>query len=117
LSLVGVSNNRISRKVPTDKAYEVDAKGRIIFFGTPEKNPEWFTYDPNFNLSANSYTAGLNYILFNHENFRAIPYVNYLQSFNWQSQAIFTGRSLGPITGTTREAGIKGDLWHRKFFY
>src|SRR5213076_296923 len=45
------------------------------------------------------------------------PYVNYLQSFNWQSQHIFTGRSLGPITGTTRQIGVKGTLFREKISY
>ena len=116
-SLIGVSNNRISRKIPVDAAYATDARGLITFYGTPENSPSFFTYDPSFSLSANSFTAGLNYELFNRENVHVIPYVNYLQSFNWQSQQIFTGRSLGPITGTTREIGLKGDFWQRRISY
>ncbi len=117
LSLFGISYNRISRKVPTDAAYLTDARGFITFYGKPETNPEYFTYDPNFNLSAKSISSGLNYALLRRENLNANVYVNYLQSFNWQSQLTFTGRNLGPITGTTREVGFKGDLFHGKLSY
>ena len=117
ISLVGVSRNSISRKIPVDAAYATDARGRITFFGTPETDPAFFTYDPNFSLTANSLTSGLNYALFRSENIRANFYVNYLQSFNWQSQLTFTSHNLGPITGTTREAGVKGDLFHGKIGY
>ena len=117
ISLVGMSSNTISRKIPVDAAYVTDARGRITFYGTPESDPVMFGYDPNFSLKANSLTSGLNYALFRSENLRANVYMNYLQSFNWQSQLTFTGHNLGPITGTTREAGVKGDLFHGKIGY
>ncbi|MEY2878752.1 MAG: hypothetical protein RLZZ15_1132 [Verrucomicrobiota bacterium] len=117
ISLVGMSSNSISRKIPVDAAYVTDARGRITFYGTPESDPAMFGYDPNFSLTANSLTSGLNYALVRNENLRANVYANYLQSFNWQSQLTFTSRNLGPITGTTREAGIKGDLFRGKIGY
>ena len=117
ISLIGVSRNSIARKIPVAAAYLTDARGRITFYGTPESDPAMFTYDPNFSLSASSLTSGLNYALFNRENLKANVYVNYLQSFNWQSQLTFTGRNLGPITGITREAGVKGDFFRGKFGY
>ena len=117
ISLIGVSRNSISRKIPVDAAYATDARGRITFYGTPESDPAMFGYDPNFSLTANSLTSGLNYQLFNSETIRANVYVNYLQSFNWQSQLTFTSHNLGPITGTTREAGVKGDLFRGKIGY
>ena len=84
---------------------------------TPESDPAMFTYDPNFSLTANSLTSGLNYQLFNNETLRANVYVNYLQSFNWQSQLTFTGKNLGPVTGTTREIGFKGEVFRGKLSY
>ncbi len=117
ISLIGVSRNSISRKIPTDAAYVTDARGRITFYGKPETDPSFFTYDPNFSLAANSLTSGLNYHLFKGDNLNTFVYANYLQSFNWQSQAMFTGRQLGPITGTTREAGFRGDLFRGKLSY
>ncbi len=110
LTLVGISYNKISRKVPVDAAYATDSRGFITFYKKPEEAPEMFTYDPNFNLSAKSTTAGVNYMLFRGDSYKIVPYASYTESFNWQSQLIFTGRSLGPITGTTREAGIKNQF-------
>jgi outer membrane receptor protein involved in Fe transport len=114
MSLVGISYNRISRKVPIEAAYVTDARGRITFTKTPEEAPEYFTYDPNFSLSAKSLTAGLNYAVFKSDSYTNVLYGSYTESFNWQSQLIFTGRSLGPITGTTREFGIKNQFLQRR---
>jgi hypothetical protein len=116
-SLFGLSYNRISRKIPVDAAYATDARGRITFYGTPETDPAFFGYDPGFSLGANSTIAGLTYALIKSEPINTNVYAIYSQSFNWQSQLMFTGRSLGPITGTTREAGLKGDLLRGRIFY
>lgn len=113
-SLIGVSYNQISRKVPVDAAYATDAKGFVTFFGKPEDSPNMFRYDPNFNLTARSLTSGLNYQFYRSDNMTGVIYANYTESFNWQSQLIFTGRNLGPITGTTREAGLKSRFFQNK---
>lgn len=113
-TLVGISYNKISRKVPVEAAYATDARGFITFFKKPEEAPEMFTYDPNFSLSAKSITAGANYGIFRSDRMTSVIYGSYTESFNWQSQLIFTGRSLGPITGTTREAGLKNKFLRGK---
>ncbi|WP_414660800.1 TonB-dependent siderophore receptor [Horticoccus sp. 23ND18S-11] len=116
-SLIGISHNRISRKVPVEAAYATDSRGFITFFKTPEEAPEMFTYDPNFTLSAESLSSGLTYALIRNDQVRLNVYASYLQSFNWQSQLTFTGKNLGPITGTTREIGFKGELFRGKLSY
>jgi hypothetical protein len=116
-SLVGMSYNHISRKIPIAAAYNTDATGRITFWGTPDSAPQFFTYDPSFDLSARSWIYGLTYTLLKKENVSVNTYAVYTQSFNWQSQQTFTGQNLGPITGTTKEVGLKGDLWRGKIFY
>ncbi len=116
-SLIGLSHNRIARKVPVEAAYATDSRGFITFFNTPEKTPEMFTYDPNFSLSAQSISSGLNYALVRNERMKLNVYASYLQSFNWQSQLTFTGKNLGPVTGTTREVGFKGELFRGKLSY
>jgi hypothetical protein len=114
LSLIGISYNKISRKIPTPAAYATDSRGFVTFFKTPDEAPSFFMYDPNFDLSARSLTSGLNYVYHRGENFTGVVYANYTQSFNWQSQLIFDGHALGPITGTTREAGLKSRFFQSK---
>jgi hypothetical protein len=116
-SLLGVSRNRISRKIPIAAAYATDARGRVTFYGTPETDPAYFGYDPRFSLGANSMIGGLTYALIRGERANANVYTVYSQSFNWQGGVMFTGRELGAITGTTREAGLKGDLFGGKLSY
>jgi len=116
-SLFGVSNNRIARKIPVDAAYATDARGFITFAQTPEQAPGFYRYDPSFSLSATSWLSGLNYTLLKRDNINANLYAIYSQSFNWQSQLTFNGVNLGPITGTTREVGLKGDLFRGLLSY
>lgn len=116
-TLFGVSYNRISRKIPVDSVYVTDAAGRIAPLGTPDQAPQLYRYDPNFSLSARSTIVGANYGLIKKENFNLNLYGAHSQSFNFQGSQIFTGRALGPIMGTTREAGIKGDVLKGRLFY
>jgi hypothetical protein len=117
-STFGISYNRISRKIPIAAAYNTDpVTGRITFWGTPDSDPSYFTYDPNFSMSATNYIGGLSYQLLRGDNLTANVYGVYSQSFNWQSQLTFTGQNLGPIAGTTREVGLKGTFFHGKIGY
>ena len=116
-SLIGVSNNRIARKIPIASTYATDARGFITFYSTPEKSPQSFEYDPGFSLSATSWLYALTYTLVKKDNFSANLYGIYSQSFNWQSQLTFYGTNLGPITGRTNEVGLKGDLFRSKISY
>jgi hypothetical protein len=116
-SLIGFSHNRISRKIPVAAAYATNARGFVTFFKTPEEAPEMFSYDPKFSLAAKSLTTGLNYAIIRNENIRLNLYANYLESFNWQSRLTFNSKDLGPITGATREVGVKGELFRGKLSY
>ena len=116
-TLLGVSYNRISRKIPIDAVYVTDAAGRIAPIGTPDSAPQLYRYDPNFSLSARSTIVGASFGLIKKENLNLNLYADRSQSFNFQGSQIFTGRALGPITGTTREAGVKGDVFKGKLFY
>jgi len=116
-SMVGVSYNRIARKIPTTAAYAIDARGYPLFYGTPDDDPSKFTYDPGFDLSATNFNAGLTYAVLRNENVSANVYGVYSQSFNWQARVTFTGVALGPIEGTTREIGLKGDLFKGMIAY
>ncbi len=116
-SLFGVSNNRLTRKVPVDAAYVTDARGFITFAKTPEKAPDFYRYDQRFSITATSWLAGLTYELIKRENFTANLYGIYSQSFNFQSSVTFTGRELGSVLGKTKEVGLKGHLFKNLIFY
>ena len=116
-SLFGVSNNRLSRKVPIDAAYVTDARGFITFAKTPEEAPDFYRYDPRYSITATSWLSGLTYELIKRENFTANLYAIYSQSFNFQSSLTFTGTDLGSTLGKTREAGIKGYALKNLIFY
>ena len=56
-SLVGASWNSLTRKIPTDAAYATDARGYFTHPGLPWEEPNLYSYDPRFNLSAVSKMA------------------------------------------------------------
>ena len=116
-SLVGVSNNRLSRKVPIDAAYVTDARGFITFAKTPEEAPGYYRYDERYSITATSWLSGLTYELIKRENFTANIYGIYSQSFNFQSALTFTGTDLGSTLGKTREIGLKGYVLKNLIFY
>ena len=116
-SLIGITNNRLSRKIPIASTYATDARGFITFYKTPEESPESFQYDQGFSLSATSYLYGLSYEVIKKPNFSSNIYAIYSQSFNWQSQLTFDGINLGPINGITHEVGFKGDMFGSKISY
>ncbi len=109
-SLVGLSWSRISRKIPALSNYTLDARGNIRDPGLPDENPSAFVYDPGYDLGARSTTVGLSGQVMKSEKLNLNVYGVYSQSFNFQSGTTFFGDVLGPILGTTREAGIKGDV-------
>jgi hypothetical protein len=45
-TLLGVSWNALTRKVPKESAHVTDARGRFIHPGMPEDNPSAYEYDP-----------------------------------------------------------------------
>lgn len=81
----------------------------------PPPNPEdalpgEYLRNPNLDLFNTSYTAGL--------TLRLTPDINayavYSNSFRFQDARTFDRKPFGPITGVTKEIGIKGDFWDRK---
>ena len=122
-SLVGMSYNQMTRKVPVDAAYATDpATGRITFWGTPDTVPSFFRYDPDFSVSGRNWNMGLTYALLKSENLNVHVYGIHSESFSWQgsignSLVQFDGKYLGPMTGRTREVGLKGEVFHGKLFY
>lgn len=115
-SMVGLSWSRISRKIPASFNYTLDSRGMIVDPGSPEENPKAYVYDPGYNLGARSAFVGATYQLFKSDNFNLNLYGDYSQSFNWQSGQTFYGQVLGPILGSTHEAGFKGDLFKQLLF-
>lgn len=116
-SLIGASWNRLSRKVPTDEAYATDARGYFIHPGMPWDNPNDYTYDPRFDLSATSKMAGVTWSAWRGDAANVNIYGVNSESFNWQSRQVFFGPDIGPVRGKTKEVGLKGDLFQRKLTY
>jgi hypothetical protein len=116
-SLVGASWNRLTRKIPTDAAYATDARGYFKHPGLPWEEPNLYTYDPRFNLSAVSKMAGLTVALWRSDALNVNIYGVNSESFNWQSRQVFFGPDIGPVRGKTKEVGLKGDLFQRKITY
>ena len=71
-----------------------------------EAAPGDYVYNPNLDLFHTSTMLGLTAALTRNIN---LYYVN-SGSFRWQDARTFDNRVFGPITGTTREIGLKGDL-------
>jgi hypothetical protein len=116
-SLVGISWNSLTRKIPTDEAYATDARGYFRHPGMPWDNPAAYTYDPRFDLSATSKMAGLTVSVLRNDALNLNVYGVNSESFNWQSRQVFFGPDIGPVRGKTKEFGIKGDLFRRKLTY
>jgi outer membrane receptor protein involved in Fe transport len=74
----------------------------------PSDSPEGdYQRNPNLDLTNTSYTAGLTYRLTPDIN----AYAVYSNSFRFQDARTFDRVPFGPITGVTREIGLKGDFW------
>jgi outer membrane receptor protein involved in Fe transport len=64
----------------------------------------------NLHLFNTSYTAGLTYVLNPDVNIYAV----YSDSFRWQDARTFDRQVFGPISGVTKEIGLKGALWENR---
>ncbi|MDR0353961.1 MAG: hypothetical protein LBI02_11685 [Opitutaceae bacterium] len=117
LSLLGAGHYDINRKIPVASIYTPNARGLYTLIGDPGRDPDKYTYDPAYDLSANTFLTGLTYKIRDTPAFSLNAYGVYSESFNWQSAQTFHGKSLGPITGDTREAGLKGDLFRKKLSF
>ncbi|MBL9202269.1 MAG: TonB-dependent receptor plug domain-containing protein, partial [Opitutaceae bacterium] len=115
-TLVGMSWNALTRKIPKEYTYTPDARGHFIHPGMPEDNPGAYEYDPRFNLSAQSKMAGLTVEAWRGEHARLIAIASQSESFNWQSRQVFYGPDIGPVRGRTKEVGLRFELF-RKFTY
>jgi hypothetical protein len=115
-TLVGVSWNVLTRKIPKESTYAVDARGHFVHPGMPEDNPGAYEYDPRFNLSAVSKMAGLTVEAWRGEWLRVIAIASQSESFNWQSRQVFFGPDIGPVRGNTKEVGLRFELF-RKLTY
>ncbi|MDP3073684.1 MAG: TonB-dependent receptor plug domain-containing protein [Opitutaceae bacterium] len=115
-TLVGVSWNAVTRKVPKESAHAVDARGHHIHPGMPHENPGAYEYDPRFNLSAVSKMAGLTVEAWRGDWARVIAIGSQSESFNWQSRQVFYGPDIGPVRGKTKEVGLRFELF-RKLTY
>jgi len=109
-SLVGASWNSLTRKIPTDAAYATDARGYFKHPGLPWEEPNLYTYDPRFDLSAVSKMAGLTVALWRSDALNVNIYGVNSESFNWQSRQVFFGPDIGPVRGKTKEVGLKGSF-------
>lgn len=117
LSLLGTGTYHIKRKVPIASAYTPDARGIFTLVGKPADDPTKFQYDPAYEMSATTSMAGLTWVMVRRPNLNANLYGVWSESFNWQSAQTFYGKSLGPISGDTKEIGLKGDLFNQRLFY
>jgi hypothetical protein len=70
--------------------------------------PGEYVENMNLHLSNTSYTAGLTYALTKDVNLYGI----YSESFRFQDARTFDRETIGPISGKTKEIGLKGSLFH-----
>jgi len=66
-----------------------------------------YVENPNLHLFNTSYTAGLTVALNRQVNLYGV----YSDSFRWQDARTFDNKVFGPISGVTKEIGLKGSLW------
>ncbi len=77
----------------------------------PRTMPEFYSYVPELDQAATTYSAGLVYQVNESINL----YVNNSTSFRWQGTEDFLGRIIGSQDGETREFGIKGSFMENLF--
>lgn len=109
-TLLGVRHDAFKRKRITD--LPLDSIGQYIFLGDTKHAPQAYEFDPQYDRSHTSYTAGAVYNITGSTNL----YATYAESFRWQPYEQFTGAALGPVLGVTKEAGIKTTLLDRRLF-
>ncbi|MCX6955154.1 MAG: TonB-dependent receptor plug domain-containing protein [Verrucomicrobia bacterium] len=90
---------------------ERDARGEDLPAAHPKDAPSGdYLRNPNLDLSNKSYTGGL--------TLKLTPDINaygvYSESFRFQDARTFDRKPFGPISGTTKELGLKGDFWGNK---
>ncbi|MFZ9747744.1 MAG: TonB-dependent receptor plug domain-containing protein, partial [Opitutaceae bacterium] len=112
-TLLGVSWNALTRKVPKESTYVTDARGIFVHPGMPDENPAAYGYDPRFDLSAQSKMAGLTVEAWRGEAARVVLIASRSESFNWQSRQVFYGPDIGPVRGNTKEVGLRLELPRR----
>lgn len=115
-TLVGVSWNALTRKIPKASSYATDARGVFVHPGMPDENPGAYEYDPRFDLSAQSKMAGLTVEVWRGDRARVVAIASQSESFNWQSRQVFFGPDIGPVRGKTKEFGLRFELF-RKLTY
>lgn len=109
-TLLGVSWNALTRKIPKEASFATDARGHFIHPGMPDENPGAYEYDPRFDLSAQSKMAGITVEALRGELGRVLVFASNSESFNWQSRQVFFGPDIGPVRGKTKEAGLRFEI-------
>ncbi len=72
-----------------------------------DARPGEYVENPALHLFNTSYTAGLTYVINPDLNVYAV----YSDSFRWQDARTFDRKIFGPISGVTKEIGVKGSLF------
>jgi len=90
---------------------ERDARGEDLPPASPKDAPSGdYFRNPNLDLANRSFSGGL--------TVRLTPGINaygvYSESFRFQDARTFDRKPFGPISGTTKEVGLKGDFWGNK---
>lgn len=110
-TLLGFSNNNFALKRLTD--IPTTEFGEVIRLGGPDHAPEAYTHIPELDISGTSITTGL--------IVRLTPSINlygvFSESFQWQGAVDFENNVLGPVTGETREFGLKGSLFDNTLIF
>ena len=75
--------------------------------------PGEYVENPALHLFNTSYTAGLTYVLTPDINLYAV----YSDSFRWQDARTFDMKIFGPISGVTKEVGLKGALFNNRLTF
>ena len=117
---LSVSGDYFRKRVQTLFGLRHDWNKTLDYFGTrklpdgqdvPPPNPKdapagEYIRNPNLDQSNNSYTAGVTVRLTNELN----AYGVYSESFRFQDARTFDRKPFGPITGVTKEIGLKGSF-------
>ena len=75
-----------------------------------DAQPGEYVENPALHLFNTSYTAGLTYVLTPDINIYGV----YSDSFRWQDARTFDQKIFGPISGVTKEIGIKGAMFDNR---
>lgn len=107
-SLFGVRTDYATRKT-NGQDQPLDGIGQAEYLGDPSTAPQSFQYDPEYKSHPTTYQGGLVYNLFTTVGSSLGIYADYSTSFLVQAFQKWNRVDLGPVTGSTREVGIKGD--------